>query len=99
MLSLSAVQHHPMTEVAPIGHTMRVATPRSAAHDPGSTTRVHVATFSDCDAAYAAAERLRRAGFTNEQVQFAMRGERPPCGIGVLGESSDRIVASNVGSF
>jgi hypothetical protein len=58
-----------------------------------------VDTFSDHDAAYLAVERLQRTGFTDEQVQFAMRGERPPLGIVVLGESSDRIVARSIGSL
>jgi hypothetical protein len=39
------------------------------------------------------------AGFFDNDVQFAMRGEYPPHGVGMLGESVDKIVASNLGSL
>jgi ABC-type multidrug transport system fused ATPase/permease subunit len=45
-----------------------------------------VATFADCEDATAAIERLRSAGVADKDIRLALRGERPPRGIGVLGE-------------
>jgi hypothetical protein len=58
-----------------------------------------VSTFDESRQAYAAIERLRRAGFFDEDLQFAMRGEHPPRGVGELGKSVDRTVAGNLGAF
>ena len=93
---LLLVQRLPST--VRIGDTVSVVMP-SSSPTPSPGDRVLVATFDDCEAAYATVERLRRERFTDEQVQFAMRGERPPRGICRLGDSPDRAAASSVGSF